>query len=73
MALTFWNKLKKHPIIIDFPHRHSNDYGFYVSNKFYAPDGFYFNRAQNDASGKPAWGAYGHCTENGKVSYWFVY
>lgn len=65
MALTFWKKLQPKPIVIEVPHKHTNNYGWYVSNKFYAPDGFYFNRQQNDASGRPAWGAYGHCTEDG--------
>jgi len=71
MAVTFWNKLGKHPIKTDQPTPHMNDYGWYVSNQYKSNQTSYvFNRMQNDASGKNAWGAYGTCTEDGAAWAW---
>lgn len=38
----------------------------YVPSK-YTAYGYTFDRMQHDASGKPAWGLYGHCTDGGKA------
>jgi hypothetical protein len=72
MAIAYFGKLAKKPIYSSKPHGHYNDYGWYISNKYTSPTGFVFDRAQNDPSGRPAQGAYGHCTENGLAWAWRI-
>ncbi len=48
-------------------------YGWYISNTFNSPaTNFQFGRRQNDASGRGATGAYGHCTDNGDGYAWRI-
>jgi len=71
MAVSYYNKLGKHPIQTSQPTPHYNDYGWYVSGKYTSNQtGYVFDRMQNDASGKNSWGAYGTCTEDGGAWAW---
>jgi hypothetical protein len=69
MAIQHFGRLKKWPITVDVPKPHQSDYGAYVAKK-YTAYGTTFDRKQNDASGKPAQGAYGWCTEGGAAWAW---
>lgn len=64
MAIAAFKHLQPHPINCSYPTRHENNYGWYVPSK-YTAYGYTFDRMQHDASGKPAWGLYGHCTDGG--------
>ena len=70
MATAYFGKLQRKTITISKVKGdvHTNDFGFYVSSKFTAPDGFEFNRGQPDPCGRTAYGAYGHGTE-GQIAY----
>lgn len=72
MALAYYRKLTPRPITISQPTTHSNDYGFYVSS-VYTAFGYTFNRLQNDASGRPAYGGYGHTTISGSAWAYLIY
>ena len=69
MALQHFGRLPKWSHTVNTPTPHSSDFGAYVGYK-YTAFGHTFNRVQNDASGKPAQGAYGWCTENGAAWAW---
>jgi len=69
MALAGFHRLPRHPLNISKPYLHSNDFGWYVPS-VYTAYGHTFNREQKDASGKPAWGAYGTCTDGGEAWAW---
>jgi PA14 domain/Peptidase_C39 like family len=52
---------------------HPEGFGWYVAGEFKSKtSGHVFNRAQNDPSGKPAKGGYGHCTEGGEGYAWRI-
>jgi len=72
MALSYFGVIKPHPINTSRPTRHLNDYGWYDSSIYTSSTGYTFNRAQNDASGHPAHGAYGHCTDGGGAWAWRI-
>ena len=69
MAIQHFGRLPKKTITVNVPSAHSSDYGAYVSEK-YSAFGTTFNRMQTDPNGKAAYGAYGHCTENGGAWAW---
>ena len=69
MAVQHFGRLKTWPITVSIPSSHTSNYGAYVALK-YTFSGTTFNRTQNDASGKPAQGAYGWCTDNGAGWAW---
>jgi len=69
MAIQHWSRLEKWPITVDVPYSHTSDYGAYVS-RVYTAYGTTFNRYQDDASGNPAAGAYGWCTDGGAAWAW---
>ncbi|KAH3743498.1 flagellar basal body rod modification protein [Pelomyxa schiedti] len=64
MAVAYWGRLLPYTIWLDEPDSHTNDYGWYVPN-VYTWGETTFNVTQDDASGNPAWGAYGWCTVEG--------
>ncbi len=64
MALCHLGRLKKWPVTVNIPKKHTSDYGAYVSNK-YTKTGTTFSRMQKDPSGKAAYGGYGWCTDKG--------
>ena len=64
MAICHWGRLDPWPITVSTPSPHESDYGAYVSRQ-YTAYGTTFDRVQNDASGNPAEGAYGWCTDQG--------
>jgi hypothetical protein len=64
MAVQRFNRLAAWPVTISTPTKHTNDFGAYVAYK-YTAFGTTFNRMQTDAKGKPAYGAYGWCTDGG--------
>lgn len=63
MALAYYNKLTPQAMNISRPSAHTNNFGFYVSNK-YSVNGFSFNKARPDASGHLAYGAWGYTTNS---------
>jgi len=67
MAMAWLQKIKPKPINTSSPWLHSNDYGWYDSNIYTSPTGFVFNAMQLDASGRPAYGAWGSCTQDGEA------
>jgi len=69
MAIQHFGRLPAWPVTVDIPSPHTSDFGAYVSRE-YSAFGTTFNRYQNDASGKPAAGAYGWCTEDGAAWAW---
>lgn len=69
MALAHFGKLPAWPITVSIPTKHTNNFGGYVSKK-YTLYGHTFDRMQPDASGKAAYGAYGHCTDGGAGWAW---
>eukprot|EP00771_Trimastix_marina_P002060 gnl/Trimastix_PCT/317.p1 GENE.gnl/Trimastix_PCT/317~~gnl/Trimastix_PCT/317.p1 ORF type:complete len:225 (+),score=45.70 gnl/Trimastix_PCT/317:78-752(+) len=74
MAIShFPGLLYPHPIETRAPYRHSNPLGYYVSHKYSAPKtGYYFDRMQRDPSRRPAYGAYGYCTDRGAAWAWRI-
>ncbi|MCC6747571.1 MAG: C39 family peptidase [Deltaproteobacteria bacterium] len=54
------------PVTVNEPSAHTSEYGVYLARK-YTFNGTTFDRQQNDASGKPAWGAYGWGTKGGEA------
>ncbi len=68
MAIQHFGRLPKKTITIS-TYGHTSDYGSYISRQ-YSAFGHTFSRSQGDASGKPAKGAYGHCTEGGMAWAW---
>jgi hypothetical protein len=56
MAAAYYGRLPKYPIQCSKPYLHSNDYGFYISNKYQVthPNGtvYVFDRDQKDAGGR---------------------
>ena len=73
MALAYYRKLTPYPITRSTPYVHTNDYGYYVSS-IYTAFGYTFNRMQNDSRGidYPAYGGYGHTTDEGYASAWRI-
>ncbi len=69
MAIQHFGRLPAWPVTVDVPTPHTSDYGAYVS-RTYTAFGSTFDRVQNDASGRPATGAYGWCTEDGAAWAW---
>ena len=69
MAVQHFGRLPKWPVTVNIPSSHTSDYGAYVAYK-YSAFGNTFDRVQNDASGKPAKGAYGWCTDGGGAWAW---
>jgi hypothetical protein len=69
MAIQHFGRLAAWPVTVDVPSPHTSDYGAYVS-RTYTAFGSTFDRVQNDASGRPARGAYGWCTEDGAAWAW---
>lgn len=72
MAAAYYKRLTPKPITISSPVKHTNDYGWYVSNKYTAPSGAVLSRGQKDAKGRMAYGAYGTCTEGGMAWAWRI-
>lgn len=72
MAAAYFKRLSPHPMTVSRPHKHTNDYGWYVSNKYKTPSGKVLNRGQKDAKGVMAYGAYGTCTDGGVAWAWRV-
>lgn len=72
MAMSYYGKIHAHPIQVSSPSKHISQFGWYVSNVYTSPTGVVFNRMQTDSNGKPAWGAYGWCTENGAAWAWRI-
>jgi hypothetical protein len=69
MAIQHFGRLPKKTITVKANGAHQSDYGAYISRK-YTAFGSTFSRSQGDASGKPAKGAYGHCTDGGAAWAW---
>lgn len=72
MAAAYYRRIAPKRITINKPHSHTNDFGWYVSNVYTAPNGFVFNRGQKDSSGRLAFGAYGTCTDDGMGWAWRI-
>jgi len=72
MAMAYHKKISPKPITCSRPWVHNNSFGYYDSNVYTSPINITFNRMQPDAAGKPAWGAYGTCTEGGGAWAWRV-
>jgi len=72
MAMAYHKKITAHPIVCSKPWVHNTSFGYYDSNVYTSPINITFDRMQTDASGNPAWGAYGTCTENGGAWAWRV-
>lgn len=69
MAVQHFGRLPAWPVTVDIPSPHTSNFGAYVS-RTYTAFGSTFDRVQNDASGRPATGAYGWCTEDGAAWAW---
>jgi len=65
MAVSYYGALSSKPVTTSTPWSHSNPYGTYDSIIYTSASGHSFNAMQYDASGRPAYGAYGTCTEGG--------
>lgn len=72
MIAAYFKRLTPKPITINTPTRHTNDFGWYVSNVYTTPTGNVLNRGQKDSSGRMAYGAYGTCTEGGAAWAWRI-
>ena len=72
MAAAFFKKLAPKPMTISSPTKHTNDYGWYVSNKYTSPSGTVLSRGQNDPKGRIAYGAFGTCIEGGMAWAWRI-
>lgn len=72
MAAAYYKKLAPKPITVSYPHRHTNNYGWYVSNKYKSPSGVVLSRGQKDSRGNIAYGAYGTCTDGGLGWAWRI-
>jgi len=64
MAIAFYKKLPAKQISCPKPEAHTNEFGWYIPNK-YSLYGSTFDHEDNDAAGTQAWGAYGWCTKSG--------
>jgi uncharacterized protein (TIGR03382 family) len=69
MAIQHFGRLDPWPCTVSVPTPHTSDFGNYVSET-YTAYGSTFDRSQGDASGNPATGAYGWCTEDGAAWAW---
>lgn len=69
MCVQHHNRLAAWPVTVSVPSPHNSDFGAYVS-KLYSAFGSTFDRAQGDASGRTAYGAYGWCTDQGAAWAW---
>jgi MYXO-CTERM domain-containing protein len=69
MCILHFGRLDKWPINVSIPSAHESPYGAYVAHK-YTAFGTTFDRMQTDASGKPAYGAYGWATDGGMGWAW---
>ncbi len=69
MAVQHYGRLEAWPVTVDIPSPHNSDFGAYVS-RVYTAYGSTFDRYQDDASGDPAAGAYGWCTDGGAAWAW---
>jgi hypothetical protein len=65
MAVSYFKKLGVHNMNTSDPWNHPNAYGWYDSSIYTSPTGYVFNAMQLDASGHPAYGAYGSCVIDG--------
>lgn len=74
MTLAYFGRLEKRTIFITKPENdtHTNDYGYYVSTSYTAPDGFVFGKSQPDPCNRPAMGAYGHCIQDQLAWAWRI-
>lgn len=64
MGILHFGRLDPWPETVSSPTPHESPYGAYVSRQYEAY-GTTFDRMQTDASGHPAHGAYGWCTDGG--------
>jgi len=73
MAVAYFGKIHPHAIQVSSPEPHVSLFGWYVSEVYTSNvTGSTFNRMQTDSCGKPSYGAYGTCTENGAAWAWRI-
>jgi hypothetical protein len=66
MSLAFYDKLSPHRITISSPYHHTNDYGFYVAEKF----GSFRSRSVLECPGSQrAFGLYGYTMDYGRFAW----
>jgi hypothetical protein len=63
MCLAYYGLLKKWPVTVSTPSRHTSDYGRYVCEK-YSYNGFTFDIPGSDPNGNIAYGAFGYIIQN---------
>jgi hypothetical protein len=63
MCLAYYGLLKKWPVTVSTPSRHTSDYGRYVCEK-YSYNGFTFDIAGLDPNGSTGYGAFGYIIQN---------
>jgi len=67
MAMAYFKKVTPKAISTSTPWTHNNDFGWYDFSIYTSPTGYVFNTLDDDASGNPAYGAYGLCTIDGSA------
>jgi len=65
MAMAYFKKVTSKAVYTSTPWGHNNNFGWYDYSIYTSPTGYVFNTMDYDASGKPAYGAYGLCTLQG--------